>query len=434
MAESSPVIGAALRAWESLVLSAGYRVDPADDSPEAAELAEFCASCIEDMEGPFAETLSELFTYRVFGFVLLELVYKRRSGPSDDPARDSAFADGRTGWRRWAPRAQETIVRWEFRDGEPVAAVQQTPEGPQVTIPLERCIHVVARRRKNNPEGISLLRNAFEPYYYAKHIMRIEAIGIERDLAGLPVVRVPVEVYNDPTKRSAWEALASDLRRDEQAGLVLPRAFDPVTNQELYDVSLLSTAGQRQVDTDTVVARYERLMLRSLLVDWLALGDSGTGSYAQSVNRVDVFLRSVQGELQLVEDAITTQGFRRLLRLNGLPVELTPRFRFNDLTRRDIQAFAQALSSLVSAGVVVPGEEVRAVVYETLGLPYAEPEEPAAPQPPPAGEPASPAARQAAEPEPVAPRGAPLPARVVVTERDLEAAAAWLARIVGEAG
>jgi hypothetical protein len=420
MAEGSPVIGAALRAWESLVLSAGYRVDPANDSAEAAEIAEFCQSCLDDMDGSMAETLSEVFSYRVYGFSLLEFVYKRRQGASADPARDSAYDDGRIGWRRWSPRAQETIVRWEFRDGDPVAAVQQLPDGPQVTIPLDRCLHVVARRRKNNPEGISLLRNAFEPYYYAKHIARIEAIGIERDLAGLPVVRVPIEVYSDAAKRAAWETLAADLRRDEQAGLVLPRVFDPVTNQELYDVSLLSTGGQRQVDTDTVLARYERLMLRSLLADWLALGDTGVGSYAQSVNRVDVFLRSVRGELQAVEDAITYQGFRRLLRLNGLPLDLTPAFRFNELTGRDVQTFAQALSALISAGVVTPDDGVRAVVYDVLGLPYTPGEEPAAPpESPPPSE-----FREAAEPAAV------LPSRVELSERDLAEAQAWMERLL----
>lgn len=430
MAEGSPVIGAALRAWESLVLATGYRVEPADDTPEAAEIATFCAGCLEDMEGPFAETLSEVFTYRVFGFALLEFVYKRRRGPSDDPARDSAYDDGRIGWRRWSPRAQETILRWEFAGGDPVAAVQQTLDGPPATIPLDRCLHVAARRRKQNPEGLSLLRNAFEPWYYFKHIQRVEAIGIERDLAGLPVVKVPIDVYDDPARRAPWERLASDLRRDEQAGLVLPQAFDPTTNNELYTVSLLSTGGQRQVNTDEVLARYERLMLRSLLVDWLALGDTGTGSYAQSVNRVDVFLRSVRGELALVEDAITVQAFRRLLKLNGMPLELTPRFAFNDLTKRDAQAFAQAIVALAGAGLVLPDAEVRRVVYEVLGLPYLETggAEPVAASEAAPVHPRSDQAMLAAEAPP--PR---LPERATVTEDDLDAAAAWMARVLREA-
>jgi hypothetical protein len=62
----------------------------------------------------------------------------------------------------------------------------------------------------------------------------IEAIGIERELAGLPVVYVPPEVLTDDDKtavKAAYERLAKDIRRDEQAGVVLPAVYDAQGNQ-----------------------------------------------------------------------------------------------------------------------------------------------------------------------------------------------------------
>ncbi|WP_155274431.1 hypothetical protein [Piscirickettsia salmonis] len=43
--------------------------------------------------------------------------------------------------------------------------------------------------RKGNPEGRSILRNAYQPWYYKKNLESIESIGIERNLVGLLTLR-----------------------------------------------------------------------------------------------------------------------------------------------------------------------------------------------------------------------------------------------------
>ena len=375
MAESSATVGAALYAFESLVKATGYRIEPADETPDAEELATFVEECLDDMDGAFSDTISDVLSCRPYGFSLLWPVYKVRNGPTDDRVTDSKYDDGRVGWRAWSPRAQETIVRWEIIDetGEAVAAIQQAPPSyREARLPLRDTLHFRVRGRNGSPEGLSVLRTAYEAYYYLKNIMRIEAIGIERDLAGLPVVWVPIEVQGDAALRAPWDDLGVNIRRDEQASVTMPLVIDPETKMKMYDLTLLTSGGQRQIDTEPVIARYERLILRSLLTDWLSMGDTGVGSYGQSVNRTDIFLQSVKGELQGIEEVINQQAVRRLLKLNGLSLDLCPRFVFNEVARQDIKQMADILAALIPQGVVDPSEpDLRQWIYDFFGWPMA---------------------------------------------------------------
>ena len=63
-----------------------------------------------------------------------------------------------------------------------------------MTIPRAKCLLFRPTAYKSNPEGRSILRTAYRPWYNLTQIENIEGIGIERDLAGLPVVKVPPEV------------------------------------------------------------------------------------------------------------------------------------------------------------------------------------------------------------------------------------------------
>lgn len=374
MSEGNPTIGALLFAIEALVRSAGYRVEAATEDDDAAEVAEFVQSCFEDMEGAWGDTLSEIMTLIPYGFSLFELVYKVRDGDNEALTLMSAHEDNRIGWSRWAPRSQETIQRWEIQpEGTVTAAYQNAPPSyREVRIPLNKCLHFRARSRRQNPEGISLIRNCFEPYYYLKHIARIEAIGIERDLAGLPVAKIPAEVIAaGGTELATYQKLVTDVRKDEQSGVIIPSDVDEFGNA-LYEFTLAATGGERSIDTDKVIARYERWILRALLADFLALGDQGVGSYAQSVSRTDLFLTAVGAVLDGIGDVINAQAIRPLMRLNGIRMDLTPTFTFNELDTKDVKAFAETIALLAGSGVVDTSEpELKQFVYDLVGLPMA---------------------------------------------------------------
>src|SRR3990167_5649507 len=99
----------------------------------------------------------------------------------------SRYSDGRIGIRKLGFRGQETLLRWEFDDhGGVQGMIQQAPPGFKlVEIPIAKSLLVRVSSEKNNPEGISLLRNAYRPYYIKTNIEEIEVIGAERDMTGV---------------------------------------------------------------------------------------------------------------------------------------------------------------------------------------------------------------------------------------------------------
>ena len=202
MRDNDPTIGSMLFAIEKVITRLEWRVDPYSDNsedgditPEDKETADFIESCINDMSDSWDATLSSILSMLVFGYSYHEIVYKVRGGDVDDPKKRSKHSDGKIGWRKMPIRAQETLFRWELSEDGGIESMWQVDPATGGThiIPIEKALLFRTTVNKNNPEGRSILRNAYRPWYFKKRIEELEAIGIERDLAGLPVAYLPPE-------------------------------------------------------------------------------------------------------------------------------------------------------------------------------------------------------------------------------------------------
>ena len=89
MSDNDPIIGAVLFAIRMLCRQVDWRVDPADESAEARDAAQFLESCRGDMSESWQDVISEALSMLVYGWAFCELVYKRRGGDSTDPTKRS---------------------------------------------------------------------------------------------------------------------------------------------------------------------------------------------------------------------------------------------------------------------------------------------------------------------------------------------------------
>jgi hypothetical protein len=380
MSDNDPVIGAMLHAIDTLIRSAQWIVDPADpDSTEAIEIAEFVGECMNDMSESWEDTLSQILSMLVYGWSYHEIVYKERKGVSADPKMRSKYEDGKIGWRKLAPRSQDTLLRWEFdADGGIRGMLQLDPwqgEG-EVFLPIEKCLLFRTTARKGDPEGRSVLRNAYVPWYYKRRIAEIEAIGIERDLAGLPVAFVPPQLLSDNASAQESAALSEikkivrNIKRDEQEGLVFPLAYDPETKQLAYDIRLLTTGGDRQFDTDKVIARYDNRIAMTVLADFILLGHDKVGTQALSVSKIGLFTDSLNAWLASAAGVFNRHALPRLLRVNGMDERLTPTLKNLPMANIDLDAVGKYLLNLANAGAMIfPDEELQSYLRELAGLP-----------------------------------------------------------------
>ena len=98
----------------------------------------------------------------------------------------------------------------------------------------------------------------------------MDAIGIERDLAGIPVATPPDGVdLNLPQH--------ADLLADVQTMVTSIRR-----PQDGWKLELMSAAGSRQIDTDKIIRRYEQRIATSMLADFILVGPPDTSSRARS--------------------------------------------------------------------------------------------------------------------------------------------------------
>jgi hypothetical protein len=370
-----PTVGAILFAVEMLLRRVPLNVQPADDSPAAADLARFVEECLGDMSLDWRDTLAEILTMLPYGWAYLELVYKRRGGDADDPESRSKYEDGRIGWRKWSIRSQETRERWQFDDSGGIQGMWQRTDGGQlIYIPIEKALLFRANPRKGNPEGRSVLRSSYRAWWFKRNIETIEGVGIERDLAGLPVAYVPPSVLaastdDEQRQLAAIKEIVTNIRRDEQEGVIWPLVYDDA-GHELYRLELLSSGGSRSFDTGAIIQRYEQRIAMTVLADFILLGHEAVGSYALSATKSSMFKTALEAWLESIAAVINTHAVPRLLRLNGLGVRIAPRVQFGAVGSVDVDTVIQFVSSMASAGMgFFPSPELENKLRGDVGLP-----------------------------------------------------------------
>ena len=294
---NSPIVGVMMLAIEQAVRGVSWEFSSKEENDPRIDLLD---ESLESMSHSWNDHIVEVLTMLPYGYSIFEIVYKR----------DGA----RVLWRKFAIRGQDTIYRWLLEDNGGILGFEQQapPTYKPMPIPIEKLVLYRTRLERNNPEGRSMLRTAWIPYYYAKHIQQIEAIGLERDLAGLPVITLPPGADVADTTASdlgVAKKTVRNIRNDEQAGIVMPDG---------WGLELLSTGGTRQFDTDIIIKRYESRMLMSALAQFLMLGQDGVGSMALSKDQTDFFTMSVNSVADIIAETFTKYAVPRLLKLNGL--------------------------------------------------------------------------------------------------------------------
>jgi len=378
MRDNDPVIGALLFAVDMLIRGVRWWVQPATSEATDIEVAEFVEGALDDMSTSWEATVSEVLSFLPQGFSYHETVYKIRNGPNRDPSRRSRFNDGALGWRKLPIRAQNTIERWSFDDddGGVESAWQRDPNRASalIEIPIGRSLLFRTTHHKGNPEGRSILRNAFRPWYFKKRLEEIEAIGIERNLAGLPLAYVPGRIMSSSAaaeERQVFQAIQDilrNVRRDEQEGVIFPGDRD-VNGNRLYELDLLSP-GARRDDTNGTIGRYDQRIAMTALADFILLGHEKVGSFSLSSDKSALFASAIDAWLDEIGSVMNRHAIPRLLALNGMDVESLPTLSHAGVEHVDLGELGEYVSKLAGAGAsLFPDDELENALRSKAGLP-----------------------------------------------------------------
>lgn len=372
MSENDDVIGAVIFAIEMLIRQAPWYVSPGGSEKIDEEAAEFIDGCRDDMQSTWTDTVSEILSFLTFGWSVHEIVYKRRMGRNKNEQLNSRYSDGLIGWRKLPIRAQETLYQWEYDDSDNLTGFTQMPPPDYgiITIPIEKLLLFRAKSRKDSPEGRSILRNAYRDWYFKRRIQEIEGIGIERDLAGFPVLTAPEGIAIWDTEdaemvrvRAAAETMVKNIRRDSMEGIVLENG---------WELQLLSTGSRRQFDTNAIIERYDTRIAMTVLADFVLLGHQNVGSFALSSDKTRLFSAAIGAYLDIICEVFNNKAIPRLIDMNsGHFTGITdyPKLCHGDIESQDLVALSTYIKDLTGIGVITPDDGLEDYLREQASLP-----------------------------------------------------------------
>lgn len=381
MSENDSVIGAMLFAIQMLIRQVDWRVQAGGKTQEDMRARVFVEECMRDMSTAWPDIISEILSFLIYGWSFHEIVYKIRLGENRDPSKNSRFNDGLIGWRKIPIRAQETLWTWIFdKEGGIQAMRQQPPPDYQFrVIPIEKALLFRTTIRKNNPEGQSILRSSYRTWYFKKRIETYEAIGVERELAGYPVVYVPAEwtdVNATEGERNAYQAmkqLVTNIRRDEQEGVILPSIFDDNNNQ-LVKLELLTSGGKRNFDTNVIINRLDQRLAMTVMADFVLLGTAtDNGSYALSSDKTKMFSMAIKAWMNQIASVWNKFGIPRLFEINNWRLDKYPEIVFSDVETPDLNELGNYIQRLSKAGApLFPNDELEKYLKQAANIPIVE--------------------------------------------------------------
>jgi hypothetical protein len=179
----------------------------------------------------------------------------------------------------------------------------------------------------------------------------------------------PMKTFRDEMTR-----IARDVKQGEQSYLAIPSDYyanedGSLSNNRMVEFELIASDGSRAIDTDVPIKRYRQDMARTVLADFIMLGQSDKGSFALSKSKADLFLRALEGHAEMIAGVLNRQLMPRLWALNGFNPGLMPKIVPGAVAPADLTELGDYIKALASSGYTILDEETETVLREAADLP-----------------------------------------------------------------
>jgi hypothetical protein len=385
MVTNTVIVAAGVRYFLNLIANAEWTFAPPEDEdgepvPGAQEVADFVTDALNDMNTSWSKVVRRAARFRFQGFSIQEWTTKPRE-------------DGRLGFKSVSPRPCITIERWDVEDDELLGVVQVVSGRRDVYIPRAKFMYLVDDVLEDGPEGTGLLRHLVRSSERLKGYEDLEELAFETDLRGVPIGRAPLREMRDAVKantmtvddvrkaRSAVDNFVKNKLLNKNKGIILDSETYNAKNVDggtapsatpKWDVSTVQSEAKAQADAANAINRVNREMAQLLGIEHLLLGSDGTGSLALiggKLSSLFLVISSTNGE---IAEAVDRDLIGPLCELNGIPRELWPKAKPQEIDVNDVEAVAQVLSSLATAGApLMPNDPAIDAVRSRVGLPPA---------------------------------------------------------------
>lgn len=378
------VIAAALALYEVMVTKVDWRVKPPEDATEEElKRAKFIEECMHDMDHSWLDFIQEVVSVKTYGFAVHEKVYRRRL-----KSKGSKYNDGLVGWKKLATRSQDTIDKFDFDDeGRELLAVRQNlsrmydyfnrfASRSEKEVVLHRSEFLLFRTGKNreNPFGKSALRDCYYSWKFLTQIEEIEAVGVARDLQGMPILHIPATLMTEDataSQKAQYEnckKIISNIQNNQQNGLLLPSEVDPDTKMPLFKLELLGTEGKKNFNTESIKTYHKNNILTALFADILIMGQSSTGSYALGTLKNNLMGISVESLLREIKNVINEDLIYQTFQVNGWDTSRLPTIEYDDFQEENLEEFSKFIQRVASVGLIEMDRSVLNKIRSSIGV------------------------------------------------------------------
>lgn len=361
---------------------------PLGASEEEVKRTEFIKQCMNDMEHPFEDTLTNALSYIEYGYAIIEKVWRKRLYTAG-----SNYNDGLIGWRKLPPRSQDTIGEWKWSDdGRKLThAIQDlgliyddsrvnlfsndvnSIDG-KIELPVEKILHFRYNPKKDSPVGNSPLIAAWLPWKYITNLEEVEAVGIQRNMNGVLKYYLPPKYMAedaDPQDKAIYENIKRQLRNyqnNEQAGFAIPNIFDEFSKQKLFDLVPIEVRGSAGADVNAIIQRYDNKILMTLFSDILKLGQDATGSFALAGQKNATVEMNIQTRCKEICSVFVNQLFKETYQRNGWDTKRLPTMKIRFDTDYDLDILSKFIQRVGAVNMLPRTPKMVSQIVKELGF------------------------------------------------------------------
>ena len=348
MRKSDGVCSGILLTIKTPVHAGHWSIKPNTSSQRDKNAAEFVWKCLTEYQSiTWTQILQEAMLCADFGYYIFEKVWETR------------VIDGveRTVLKKLAPRHPMDVkeVKYDSHGGPKSVVFFVKTENfgqKEVEVSIKKLLIITFNREANDVTGRSVLRTAYQHYFFKTQLYKIDAIQKERHGIGIPVIKLPVGFDRVKDVQDA-NALGRNLRTNERAHVVLP------PNWEIFFAKL---EGQ-PVDALKSIEYHDSVIRESILA-----GFTGADRVTNE-DDLGLFLKSTRFIANSICDAFNTYLIPELIAYNYDRVG-TPKLQVRQIGEQgDMRTLSMAIRNLVGAGIIRPDDRLEAWIRDLMDLP-----------------------------------------------------------------
>ena len=344
---SDDQVKAALTLKKHAILSTGWDIEPASDSAQDVEVADFCRWAFQHMEGSLDDDLYEILSGLESGYSITELAFR--------PITKGDYS-GKVGLRALKTRIPDDFI---FRVDQHDNLLENGIEQFGKKMPTWKFAIFSHQKSFDNWYGTSDLRAAYRSWWLKDFVMKAWGIFLDRYSVPLALGTYPPSGVQD-TQVSAFRSALENLQ-----------LATTMTMPDDFKVDFPAVGAQGSSVFALAIDRQDQAIARAILVpNLLGVSPQGNvGSFSQARKQFDVFILVIEKlQRDLSETVMGEQIIKRLVDLN-YRVEEYPKFIFLPFTETDKSQLLSLWYQAVAAGGVINRPEDEAHIRMVTEFP-----------------------------------------------------------------